>query len=188
MSDPDPRPRPQYGEYASPEEQRARIAKPDVTDALSTGQAPETLAPAAPRATAAPSARATPAGNARLADRIITIALLAYGIVNVAVTAPRIFVFTTFAQDYFSLLGVDAAFTNTSAGAIWGPIASVAYVVGFAFTALVAWRRVRTGRIAFWVPLVGVAVTTLVVGICVAVPLAGDPAFADALRGLSGAN
>ena len=37
MSDPDPRPRPQYGEYASPEEQRARIAKPDVTDALSTG-------------------------------------------------------------------------------------------------------------------------------------------------------
>ena len=37
-SAPDERPRPQYGEYATPEEQRARIQQPDATWALETGQ------------------------------------------------------------------------------------------------------------------------------------------------------
>ncbi len=40
-SAPEERPRPQYGEYATPEEQRARIQHPDVTWALETGQAVE---------------------------------------------------------------------------------------------------------------------------------------------------
>ena len=43
---PDGRPRPRFGEYASAEEQRARITQPDVTDALSAGVAPEATRPA----------------------------------------------------------------------------------------------------------------------------------------------
>lgn len=181
MSEPDPRPRPQYGEYASPEEQRARIAHPEVTEALDTGQAPE-----ASTAAPAPSPRATPVTGWRLADRIATIALLAYGLVNVAVTAPRLFDFAAFANDYFTMLGVDATYTNDGAGAVWGPVAAVTYVAGFVVTALIAWRRLRSGRIAFWVPLVGAIITTTLVGICVAVPLVGDPAFVDAVQKLSG--
>ena len=38
--EPDARPRPQYGEYATPEEQRARIQRPETTGALETGQDP----------------------------------------------------------------------------------------------------------------------------------------------------
>ena len=41
MSDAESRPRPQYGEYATPEEQRARIQHPEVTEALQSGVAPE---------------------------------------------------------------------------------------------------------------------------------------------------
>ncbi|MFJ6651974.1 DUF6264 family protein [Microbacterium sp. NPDC091313] len=178
MSEPDARPRPQYGEYASAEEQRARIAQPEVTDALETGQAPEA---------AAPGRRAgSPVAGWRLADRIVAIALLAYGVVNVAVTAPRLFYFAGFANDYFSMMGVDATFTNDGAAAVWGPVAAISYVAGFVATAVVTWRRLRSGRIAFWVPIVGAVLTTIVVAVCITVPLSGDPAFLDAVRKISG--
>ena len=66
MSDPGETPtRPQYGEYATPEEQRARIQQPDTTWLLETGQDPDALhgapAPAAP-STIAPSADARRSG------------------------------------------------------------------------------------------------------------------------------
>jgi hypothetical protein len=181
MSDADPRPRPQYGEYASAEEQRARIVHPDVTDALHTGQAPEAAPSPSPSRPGA-----SPATGWRLADRIVTIALLAYGVVNVAVTAPRLFDFASFANEYFSTLGVDATFTNTGAAGVWGPVAAISYVAGFVVTALLAWRRLRAGRTGFWVPLVGAVLTTIVVAVCVTVPLVGDPAFVDAVQKLSG--
>src|SRR5690606_16253187 len=65
--------RPQYGEYATPEEQRRLAGLPpvDATPEVAVVQAE----PAAPAQTAAPA-------PARPWDRIITIALLAYGVVN----------------------------------------------------------------------------------------------------------
>jgi len=117
VSDADPRPRPQYGEYATPEEQRARIAQPDATDALQAGVHPETgrsgsgprvSAAHAPQSPARPSA-AAPATGWRLADRVVTIGLLVYGLFNVIFTAPRLFDFAGFANEYLALLGVDAS-------------------------------------------------------------------------------
>lgn len=180
MSDPDGRPRPQYGEYATPEEQRARIARPDTTDALDSGQRP---AADPPHPLAQPVA--APASGPRLADRIVTIALLAYGLVNVAFTVPRLFDFTTFTNDYLDVLGVGGTFTNTAGAAVWGPAAAVTYAVGFAVTAIVSWRRVRRGGIAFWMPLVGAVATTTVVAVLLTIPLLSDPAFLDAIRSAS---
>jgi len=62
---------------------------------------------------------------------------------------------------------------------VWGPIAGAVYVIGWVATALLSWRRLRRGAVAFWIPLVGGAVTIILVAACLTVPLAGDPAFAE---------
>lgn len=182
MSDADHRSRPQYGEYATPEEQRARIAQPDATGALAAGVHP--TADAAPLAPAVPAAHAprtapAPVTGWRLADRFVTLGLLAYGLFNVIFTAPRLFDFAGFANEYLALLGVDASFSNVDAARVWGPIAGVVYVAGWVGTALLAWWRLRRGGVAFWIPLVGAVVTILLVAACLTVPLSGDPAFVE---------
>ena len=53
----------------------------------------------------------------------------------------------------------------------------VSYCVGYLITAYFSWRRLRAGRVSWWVPLVGAVVTYLAVYVCLAVPLLGDPAF-----------
>lgn len=185
MSEAEPRPRPQYGEYASPEEQRARIARPDITDALQSGTHPAAAPAPAAAAASAPGASARPTGW-RMADRMITIGLLVYGLLNLLFTAPRLFDFTNSADEYLSLLGVQEPFTNVAAAQVWGPIAGGVYLAGYVVTALVAWRMLRRGRIAFWIPLVGAAVTLTLVAMCLTVPLANDPAFLDFVGSLSG--
>ena len=78
MSDaPDERPRPQYGEYATPEEQRARIQQPDATWALETGQAVDGAQVHAAPADAAPVDPVPAMTPARGVDRVVTLALLA---------------------------------------------------------------------------------------------------------------
>ena len=82
----DARPQPLYGQYATPEEQRARIRQPDATWALETGQSVSPAAtpprqPAPPAGARPPSAttKAAPT-RGRLVDRVVTVGLLAYGL------------------------------------------------------------------------------------------------------------
>ncbi|MFL1999649.1 MULTISPECIES: DUF6264 family protein [unclassified Microbacterium] len=190
--DPDDRPRPQYGEYASPEEQRARIRQPDATDALLAGQAldapatsasapPATLAEQTRRTTSAPStsALARPLTGWRLADRIITIGLLAYGLVNVIATSVQLFSFEQYANTILGLFGVDQAFTNVAQGQLWGTVAGITMIVGWLLTATLTWRQLRRGRIAFWIPVAGALVVSIAVSIFITVPILNDPAFSE---------
>lgn len=85
--------------------------------------------------------------------------------------------FERLAALYFEMLGVDGAFTNIEAGRVWGVIAAVALSAGWALTALLSWRRVRAGKITWWLPLVGAVITYFVASACIAVPLMSDPAF-----------
>ncbi|SIS06775.1 DUF6264 family protein [Microbacterium sp. RURRCA19A] len=176
MSGDDARPRPQYGEYASPEEQRARIQRPEVTEALEAGvaPAPESVAEAAP---VAPRARGP------LADRVATLVLLVYGLISVISTITQLLDFPGYAERAAQILGVDATYTALSTGYVWGAVASVVYAIGYLLTAALTWRRLRRGRIAFWVPLVGFVATTLVAGVCITIALTADPAFLSALTG-----
>lgn len=179
MSDADARPsRPQYGEYATPEEQRARIQRPEVTDALESGVAPQP-APTTPQA---PQARA----RGPLVDRVITVVLLVYGLVSTVSTIVQLLDFPGYAERAAQILGVDATYTNLSAGYVWGAAASVVYGIGYLVTAVITWRRLARGRISFWVPLVGFVVTTLLAGVCITVALASDPAFLTSLTGAVG--
>ena len=165
-----PAPRPQYGEYATPEEQR-RLAGLPPLDAV-----PVTEVPAEP----APEP-AAPAGRGNV-DRIVTIALLAYGLVNVVMTAISYLDLPTVLQQSMQILGIEGDFTNFAQGRLAGAVAAVVLVIGYALTALAAFRRLRAGKKSWWVPLVGAVATMIVVTICIMIPMLGDPAFVQYLQ------
>jgi hypothetical protein len=175
------RPRPQYGEYATPEEQQARIQNPNATWALETGRAPEELAGAPDAQTGWPvdTTPAPPLPSQRGVDRAVTLALLAIGAFNVVFTAISYFDFASLANQAMDILGVPGEFTNLEAARLWGPIAAIVLIVGFVLTALLTSRSLRKNRLSWWIPVVGAIVTYIVVYICIAIPLLGDPAFIE---------
>ena len=181
----DTRRRPAYGEYATPEEQRARIQQPAVTEALDQGLRP--AAPAGPvssseRPVAAASVRETPA---RTADRLVTAVLLGIGFVNVVVSVQSFFDVTSTFTRAMETMGIPGEFTNISGAtgaAVWGAVAGISMVIGYVLTVLVSWRRVRSGRRAWWIPLVGAVITYVVVTACLTVPIMADPAFQEYVR------
>lgn len=167
--------RPQYGEIATLDEQRRAAGLPplDEVSAVEVGAAPGAPAPA--DGAVADSAGARP----RPVDRFVTIALLAYGLVNVVMTGLSYLDFATAMNQMMSVLGVDGEFTNYAEGRTWGTIAAIVLAVGWSLTAYFSIRRLRTRRLSWWVPLVGAAVTLLVASVCAAIPLMNDPAFID---------
>ncbi len=185
MSDPAERPRPQYGEYATPEEQRARIAQPDMTWLLETGQDPDALkgAPPADSPKAAPTS--TPAGPAmrrgRFADRVATIALLVYGLVNVVTAIPSMLDYEAYVTTVLGILGIDGQLADPAAGRPWGVAAALVLAIGWLLTAWVSWRRLAKERVTWWIPLVAGIVFSGISGVLLMVPLASDPALWNAI-------
>lgn len=161
--------RPQYGELATPEEQRRAAGLPPVVETV----------PEPPAAVAAPDAVADGTGPRRPhpVDRFVTIGLLAYGLINVVVTALSYLDLTRVMNESMKILGIDGEFTNYEQGKVWGTIAAIVLVVGWSLTAWASVRRLRSRRITWWVPLVGAVATMLVASMCLAVPMFGDPAF-----------
>lgn len=166
--------RPEYGEYATPEEQQAM------------------LAPLDPRASSDPSAplpqlasmesqpgQRPPVPNAgrHLADRFFTFAFLAYGLVSVLTTIPRYLDFTTLANQAFLVSGVPGEFTNFAQGTSMGNMAAFFLAVGFGITAWLTIRRVRRGQRAWWVPVAGAVITNIPVMFCLMTALMNDPAM-----------
>lgn len=166
--------RPRYGEYATPDEQRLRAGLPPV-EAVVVPEAPTFVPEPAPTA-AAPSRRG---------DRIITVALLAYGLINVIFTALSYLDLATPMNEAMKLMGIEGEFTNFGPAKTWGTIAAVVLILGWVVTALLSVRRLRAQKITWWLPLVGAVVTFFVVSICISVPLTGDPAFIAYVDSLS---
>lgn len=174
--------RPAYGEYATAEEQRARIQQPAVTEALDQGLRPGAPVTGSDPPVAAASVRETPA---RTVDRLITAVLLGIGLVNVIVSVQSFFNTSSTFTRAMETMGIPGEFTNVSGAtgsAVWGAVAGIAMVLGYALTALASWRRIRGGRRAWWVPLVGAVITYVVVTVCLTVPIMADPAFQEYVR------
>jgi hypothetical protein len=169
--------RPQYGEYATPDEQRRLAGLPPLDAAPPAAPVSDQPAPAEPTGSAA---------KARPWDRVITIALLAYGMINVVMTGISYLDLPAVMNGSMEILGIDGEFTNFAQGRLWGTVAAVLLVVGWVITAWLSIRRLRTGKLTWWVPLVGAAATMLVVSICIMVPMMGDPAFMAYVDGMSG--
>ncbi len=156
--------RPRYGEYATPEEQRIAAGLPPVVPAAAPPAPPEI----APR---------SESGSGGRVDRIVAIALLAYGLFSVITQGLAYLDLPALMTETMQRIGIPGEFTNFAQGRLWGTIAAALLVIGWAVTAVLTVRRIRRGALAWWVPLVGAAVTYLVVSICIIVPLLGDPAF-----------
>lgn len=172
----DPRPAPQYGEYATPEQQAALIRQSGGHASLPDEPTFTPHPPTAPATTSA--ARPT-----RTADRIITFALLAYGLITVISAIPQLLDFTGFVETWMDVAGIDAEFTNVAAGQTWGLISALVFAGGWIVTALLSWWALARRRVAWWIPLVGAIVTFIAVSICLSVPLLGDPAVVQHLTG-----
>lgn len=182
------RPRPQYGEYATPEEQRARIKQPDLTRLLETGQDPDALKGAVPadspsRATK-PAARTSAASTmprGRFADRVVTIALLVYGLVNVVTGIPSMIDYGAYVTTVLTLMGIDGELADPASGRPWGIAAALILAIGWLLTAYLSWRSLARGRVTWWIPLVAGIVFTFVTGVLLMVPIVSDPTLWNAI-------
>lgn len=163
--------RPQYGEFATPEEQRRLAGLPPVEEQ-----------PPAPAVAASPEPVAE-SREPRRWDRIITIALLVYGVFNVFMTGMSYLDLPVVMNESMRILGIEGEFTNFDQARVWGTIAAIVLVAGWVITALISVRRLRASKLAWWVPLVGAVVTMLVASVCISIPMVGDPAFQAYLAG-----
>lgn len=162
--------RPQYGEYATPDEQRIRAGLPP----LGADPAP----PAPPAPVPAPSA-ARPATSG--AGRLVTFALLGFGLFNVLSSIPGFLDLPRTLSESMRILGLEGEFTNVAAARNWGVIALIVLMAGYAATVWLSVRRMRAGASSWWVPLVGFVVTMFAVSLCLSVPMFGDPAFTQGM-------
>lgn len=171
---------PQYGEYATPEQQRAAIREP-AEQSASVASAPVPTPQPHPRTVAHATTRA--AQPSRTADRIVTFALLVYGLTTVIGAVPQLWNYAAFAQTWMDMAGIDETFTNIAQGDLWGRIGAAVFVFGWLLTAMFSWRSLLRRRLSWWIPLVGAIASFLIVTICLTVPLLGDPAIVSRFGG-----
>lgn len=189
---PPTRPRPKYGEYATPHE--VDIARGIQLDRGANEHVDRLAAPLPPghpakksaarppaRPSAPPPGRPFAARHPGQASPLLTVLLLVFGIWNTVTSIP-------------SFLDLGAALSQGLESAGYGSITfgATAHVAGivllvFSFLVLIAavgvsLRRIREGRSSFWVPLVagGVWVLGLVVGMTIVV--ANTPGIAAVLQ------
>ncbi|WJS89756.1 DUF6264 family protein [Microbacterium testaceum] len=190
MSDTDPRtpsdearPRPQYGEYATPEEQRARIRRPEVTEALEAGVAPQPEPVALSSSAAKPAPMPVPTTRGGQIDRIVTFGLLIYGLFSVVTSIIQLLNFPEYANNFARVFRVDATFTNLTAGYLWGAAAAAVTGIGWLLTATFTWRSMKRGRISFWIPIVGALISTIIAAVLSLIGMSSDPQFLSAVMG-----
>ena len=184
----DDRPRPQYGEYATPTQQAQASGEPipDLANpsshatAPNSGVQPEVNMHQPPPYT---GAALTPDGvtsvrRPRRWDLIISIALLVYGATGVL-------------KGLIDRTDLNAAMRELYSRANLGTYqavdlaTSLSHVIDFsntvliAITALLTIRRLRLGRIAFFIPLIGGILSTAIGTACLIAILMADP---DALN------
>jgi hypothetical protein len=189
MSDPGARPRPQYGEYATPEQQRAAIKAPETNphyappEELQSYQAASAAGPtnADARFTAQGEAGSDrPADSTALrhpADRVVTIALLVLGLYNVITTVAGRGGIADQIDAAYQSMGLAGNYVVTPLTGIVADVVAVAFLaLWVAAAALSSWAIVR-GRMAFWIPLVAGVVASIVSGVGYLILFLHDPTF-----------
>jgi hypothetical protein len=160
--------RPQYGEYASEEEQAKAIAR--------SGAAPAPRKPADPVRPASASARSASARSAspRIADRMATIFLLAFGLVYLIGGVGSYLDLPTAMRAVYEQFGIDG-YTPLPQTAAIGVAIVASQAVIWLVTAVWAYRRLAAARVAWWIPVLGAVVSFLVSVILLGSLLVADP-------------
>ncbi|GAB3609907.1 hypothetical protein GCM10027414_20320 [Humibacter ginsengiterrae] len=190
MSDPVSRPRPQYGEYATPEEQRAAIKAPETNPHYAPPDEHPAYAPQAsplhpdaaerftpPQQPDAERPSDAPAVLRHPADRVVTIALLVLGLFNVITTiAGRDGIAGQIDSAYHSM-GLTGDYVVTPLSGTVADVVAIAFLALWVVAAgLSSWAMLR-GRIAFWIPLAAGVLASLVNVVGYLILFLHDPTF-----------
>ncbi|MGX5696313.1 DUF6264 family protein [Agromyces soli] len=170
----DERPRPRYGEYAPP----GWSWQPSQPEQPAAAAEPAPAPPPAPVAdTSAARSRTAPRW-----DRILTIGLLAFGAFGAWNSAASLQEIPRQMQLSYEMMGV-GTFTPPE----WLPtLALVGAIIQLALYAVVlglSILRLRSGRIAFWIPLVGGVASFAVTLVLLAIVMLNDPTYLDFVTG-----
>lgn len=176
-------PAPQYGEYATPQDQARAIAGslPPVSPALG-GTSP--AAPAVPLATSPAANAAKAARKPRPWDLVLTALLIGYGAVNVIAQITAGSSLSSVIEQFYTAQSIGVYKPTALAGTLGIALNIVTAVLFVATVIATAWM-LRRGRIAFWVPLVGAAVASVVAVVFVGILLQADPTFTSYFTGLT---
>jgi hypothetical protein len=168
----DDRPRPQYGEYATPEQQAAAMGLtyvPPGPGSTTSEPAPGAALGAAPGSasgstTGAPTDRpvATPAYADRqpgYANRFFTVFLLGLGALTLLGDAPLYFNFASSLRTAYASMAPSVT-VPASVGATGIPIL-MANIVIYAATVALSVFALRRGRVSFYIPILGFVVFVL---------------------------
>ncbi|QYH36817.1 DUF6264 family protein [Salinibacterium sp. M195] len=178
----DPRPRPQYGEYAP--------FDPDAP----TSETADTLSPASPppgaqspasqiaQPTAAPSAGSTAGPHAegprRRWDVLITSTLLFLGVFDIIVYFSTYTNLGPLMAEGLATQGLEG-FASEDAATQAGGILNIVRISILIITIILALRQVQRNRIAFWIPLAGAVLSGIIVVAVLSGVLLSDPAFLE---------
>ncbi|NQX11282.1 hypothetical protein HQQ80_06575 [Microbacteriaceae bacterium VKM Ac-2855] len=165
------RAQPQYGEYAPP----GWSWTPPVDENATSEEPASTPEPV----------RAAPAHPM---DRAITVALLALGVFFAVPTLFDSSGFATMLQQQYTAQGI-GEYGSPELARNLGVASGVAQCLIVAVAIWLSVRRIRAGRRAILVPVLGIATTVLVSLVIAAIAILGDPTFAEyASRMSSGAS
>lgn len=200
-TDPQRRQPPQYGEYATPEEQRAAIKQPAdwqleaATDAAAAPPAPTAYQPgAAPRPPQGPpSGPHWPEDESRppqasqvpmragFGDRLITFVLLGFGLYNVVDTIVNALSGGALARESGAALGEEESQLIRSFPAWFWMGTAVVYAVVWLVTLLISLSAMRAGRRAFWIPVLGAILAGVLLIALMAIVIGQNPGLLDNL-------
>jgi hypothetical protein len=124
----------------------------------------------------------TAAATSRRWDRILTGALLAFGTVNVLTTIPSMLDLPRVMDEQYRIQGF-GDYTNDALAAPLGVVINVVSVLLLVAAILLSLRQLRSGRLAFWIPLVAGATALVVTGVLLVVAMLADPAMPAYLEG-----
>lgn len=186
------RPRPQFGEYASREEQLAHIKTPSPEQLNPTPDTAGATAPAQPAPSAANTSATSPQAlqnvqAARLQfNTVATIAFLVYGLIEVVSTTPSFLNFgvrineelEAFAKSSGATIDTYAATPATQ----WAGYALIAlWIALWLGAALLSWSRLRARKVSIWVPFLAGVIANLAVGVAIAMLVMSDPVITQQL-------
>ena len=168
----DERPRPQYGEYATPEQQASAAGlpyQPPAPDAAARVNA-------APPASQAPVSPADPAKPAYPGDRLGTLFLLGIGVFTLLQSLPQYLSYSTALNAIDKQIGI-GAFPLVALADKVGIGLLVAHVLIFLVTVWWALRTLAHGKRAFYIPLVGFAAFAVIYTVVITLLIHADPTF-----------
>jgi hypothetical protein len=170
---PEPRPTsgpaPRWGEYAP---------LPPAPPAQPVAPPPAAMGAAGAGRPAGEAAGVVPVRRRRTWDLVLTIALLAYGLVTVLTSLSGAGDLGRTVEQVYAIQGL-GDYTPTALAGTLTTVANAAQVVLLVVAVLVAYRLLKAGRIAFWVPLVAGVLASVLVGIFGLTLMVSDPAFQD---------